>query len=233
MKYNQQLIKGTLIKRYKRFLADILLDSGETVVAHCPNSGAMTGCALAGQPVYLSTHDNPKRKLKYTWELIHNGKCWININTHQSNAIVSEAIAQNKISELLGYKQIKQEKTFTDSRFDLLLENEQQKCFVEIKSVTLTDEDDYYMFPDAVTKRGAKHMNTLVKAKQAGYRACVFFLINRSDAKYFKPAEHIDPKYSAALKQALSMGVELIAYRTKITPQEIIIDQQIKPLFSM
>jgi sugar fermentation stimulation protein A len=211
------LIKGTLIKRYKRFLADITLETGEKVTAHCPNSGSMKGCAIPGSPVWLSLSDNPKRKYKYTWELIKVGETMIGVNTQVPNKLVKQSIENGLIKELFGYDQVKAEvKTSSHTRLDLVLENEaREKCYVEIKNCTLVEEG-VAMFPDAVTTRGQKHLDELVQLVSCGHRGVIFYLIQRMDARAFKPAVMIDKVYAEKLRNALQNGVEAIAMDTVI-----------------
>ncbi|MCD4675136.1 MAG: DNA/RNA nuclease SfsA, partial [Desulfobacula sp.] len=183
------LIEGRLIKRYKRFLADIELDTGKKVTAHCPNSGSMKGCAIPGSQVWLSVSDNPKRKYKHTWELTKVPETMIGINTLVPNKLVKQSIENGLIEELSGYDRVKAEvKTSRHTRLDLLLENEtKEKCYVEIKNCTLVEEGTA-MFPDAVTVRGQKHLDELEHLVSLGHRGIIFFLIQRMDAKAFKPA---------------------------------------------
>jgi sugar fermentation stimulation protein A len=228
MKFDQPLIKGFLIKRYKRFLADIELPSGEIVTAHCPNSGSMKTCDQPGWEVRLSPSDNPKRKLKYTWEMVHNGKCWIGINTIFANKIAAEGIRSGMIRELQGYERLQTERKYgQNSRVDLLLSNGGKKCFVEVKNVTLVEEDGFYRFPDAVTKRGLKHLQELTEMVRQGHRAVMLFLIQRSDGTLFKPADHIDPQYGRELRNAFKVGVEILPYRAEVSPQEIVVKERV------
>ncbi len=228
MKFQHPLLGGTLIRRYKRFLADVQLDDGSTVTAHCPNSGSMKTCNQPGWPVRLSTSDNPKRKLKYTWEMIHNGKCWIGINTILANKIATEAVQNGTIKELQGYSQMRTEVKYgQNSRIDLWLKNAQQQCFVEIKNVTLVEDDGFYRFPDAVTTRGLKHLHELIEMVQKGHRAVMLFLIQRTDGTLFKPADHIDPHYSQTLRQAFREGVEILPYLAEVTPEEIKVTKKV------
>ena len=228
MKFDQPLIKGFLIKRYKRFLADIELPSGEIVTAHCPNSGSMKTCDQPGWEVRLSTSDNPKRKLKYTWEMVHNGKCWIGINTIFANKIAAEGIRSGMIRELQGYERLQTERKYgQNSRVDLLLSNGGKKCFVEVKNVTLVEEDGFYRFPDAVTKRGLKHLQELTEMVRQGHRAVMLFLIQRSDGTLFKPADHIDPQYGRELRNAFKVGVEILPYRAEVSPQQIVVKERV------
>lgn len=223
------LIKGKLIKRYKRFLADVQLDSGETVTAHCPNSGSMKGCATPGARVWLSESNNPKRKLKYTWELISAPETMIGINTQIPNKLVKQSIENGLIPELSGYDHVKAEiKTSAHTRLDLLLEKETgEKCYVEIKNCTLV-EDGIAMFPDAKTTRGQKHLDELAHLVSLGYRGVIFYLIQRMDAVSFKPAGIIDPIYAVKLKKAVSNGVEIIIRDTIIDTKSIKIGKPVK-----
>ncbi len=214
-------LNGTFIRRYKRFLADIKLDSGEMITAHCPNSGSMKTCLLPNQPVIVTHHPDPKRKLKYTWEMIYNGSTWIGINTIFANKIVSEAIQKGLIPELFYYNQVLHEKKYgKNSRIDLLLKNNNSICYVEVKNVTLV-ENNLARFPDAVTTRGQKHLKELMNEIQNGNRAVIFFLIQREDADSFAPADDIDPTYGKLLRDAFHAGVEIMAYQCKLSPEEI------------
>jgi len=228
VKFDRPLIKGTLIKRYKRFLADIELADGKTVTAHCPNSGSMKTCDRPGWQVRLSHSDNPKRKLKYTWEMVHNGRCWIGINTILANKIVTEGIRTGVITELQGYDEMRTERAYgQNSRVDILLRKGENLCFVEVKNVTLVEEDGFYRFPDAVTKRGFKHLQELSEMVRQGQRAVMLFLIQRSDGTIFKPAGHIDPDYAEELRRAFSSGVEILPYRAEVSPEKIIIAERV------
>ncbi|MCH2207205.1 MAG: DNA/RNA nuclease SfsA [Lentisphaerales bacterium] len=216
------LTKGKLLKRYKRFLADVELEDGTIITAHCPNSGRMTQCQSEGWPVLLSYHDNPKRKLKYTWELVHNGKTWICINTQRANEVAFEAVSQSLIPELTGYAKIERERKYgKSSRIDLLLSNNDELCYVEVKSVTLLNDQGEYCFPDAPTERGRKHLEELVSMKQQGHRAVMLFIIMRNDGCGFKPAGHIDTAYAAKLEWAKENGVEIFTQQTQITSEHI------------
>lgn len=212
-----ELIPGTLIRRYKRFLADVQLNSGETVTAHCPNSGSMKTCSQPGQPVYLSVHDNPKRKLKYTWELIHMPGSLVGVNTQVPNRLTAHAIASGDVAELCGYATIRREvRVGSHSRLDILLESPGRRpCYVEVKNCTLVT-DGKATFPDAVTVRGQKHLVELQGLVTAGFRCAMFFLVQRMDAESFGPADHIDPEYGKKLRQASQNGVEILAYDVSI-----------------
>lgn len=215
------VIFGTLIKRYKRFLADVELEDGTVITAHCPNTGRMTTCAEPGWRVALSDSQNPKRKYRYTWELVHNGDGWICVNTGRANAIAFEAVSNGVIPAFSGYDEVLREKTFGNSRFDLLLKKAEERCYIEVKNVTLLADDGCYAFPDAVTERGRKHLNELIEVVKAGHRAAMLFVIPRSDGTTFRAAHEIDPKYAEALKLAAASGVELHAWRAEVQPEEI------------
>ncbi|VGO17831.1 Sugar fermentation stimulation protein A [Pontiella desulfatans] len=212
------VIFGTLIKRYKRFLADVELDDGSIITAHCPNTGRMTTCAEPGWRVALSDSQNPKRKYRYTWELVHNGDCWICVNTGRANEMAFEAVSNKVIPELAGYDEVLREQTFGNSRFDLLLKRGDDLCYVEVKNVTLLADDGCYAFPDAVTERGRKHLNELVDVVKAGHRAAMLFVIPRSDGTTFRAAHEIDPQYADALEHAASNGVEVHAWGGEVSP---------------
>jgi sugar fermentation stimulation protein A len=215
------LIFGTLIKRYKRFLADIELDDGTVITVHCPNTGRMTTCAEPGWRVALSDSHNPKRKYRFTWELVHNGAGWICVNTGRANKIAAEAVANGIFPELSGYAEVLREQTFGNSRFDLLLRTEDDLCYVEVKSVTLRADDGCYAFPDAPTERGRKHLNELIEVVKAGHRAAMLFVILRSDGTSFRAADEIDPKYAEVLVAAVAAGVEVHAWRAEVSPEGI------------
>jgi sugar fermentation stimulation protein A len=226
--FNPPLIKGTLIRRYKRFLADIELADGNIVIAHCANTGSMTGLAEPGIPVLLSAANNPKRKLAYTWEMSFADSTWIGINTGLTNRLVREALDLKKIPQLANYDNIRQEVAFAKgSRLDFLLTDKaDSRCFMEVKSVTLRRED-YLAFPDAVTQRGTRHLLALMAAVDQGARSVLFFLAQRGDGSHFKPAADIDPTYAATLQEAIDHGVEVMAWQCKLGEQQITVS---KPL---
>ena len=207
------LIPGTLVKRYKRFLTDVKLNDGEMVTAHCPNTGSMKGCCESGRPVYLSLHDNPKRKLKYTWELIEMPASLVGVNTLVPNRLVFESVKAGVVPELFGYKAVKPEvKISARSRIDLALTAvDRKRCYVEIKNCTLV-ENRVALFPDAVTSRGLKHITELQAIMDTGCRGVMFYFIQRMDAAAFKPADQIDPKYGEGLRSAVKRGLEILAY---------------------
>jgi sugar fermentation stimulation protein A len=215
------LIEGRLIKRYKRFLAEAELSDGSIVTAHCPNSGSMKGCAIPGSRVWLSRSENPGRKLPYTWELVEVGGCMIGLNTGLPNRLAREAIENGTVGELQGYPTIRPEVPYGEhSRIDLLLEGPSRRCYVEVKNVTLV-EDDRALFPDAVTERGQKHIRELMRVVREGDRGVIFFTVQRRDGVCVSPADLIDPEYGRLLRSALMNGVEALAYRAEVTQQEI------------
>jgi sugar fermentation stimulation protein A len=221
LKFAEPLKEGIILKRYKRFLADIDFN-GEVVVAHTANTGSMRTCWEAGWPVLCSFHDNPKRKLKYSLEMTHNGKSWICVNTSLPNKLGAEAILNGTITELQGYQNLKPEAKIGESRIDILLSNgEEDLCYVEIKNVTLVEEENIARFPDAVTTRGQKHLRELTQLAKKGTRACMLYIVNREDAVVFEPAALIDPEYAMLLKEAESAGVEILVYQASLTPESI------------
>ena len=233
MLFPSPLLRGTLQKRYKRFLADVRLDDGETVTATCPNTGSMLGLTKPGSIVWLSTSDSPTRKYRHTWELIEDdlgaGPTLVGVNTGHPNKIVTEAIKADRIKPLAGYASLKREQRYgLNSRIDILLEdNKRGTCYVEIKNVHLMREMGRAEFPDSVTDRGAKHLRELSDMVHEGHRAVMIFLIQRGDAKSFRLARDIDPEYAATFEAAHSAGVEAIALRCAMTTTSIEVDQAI------
>jgi sugar fermentation stimulation protein A len=223
-----ELIPGVLIKRYKRFMADVELRTGEVVTAHCPNSGSMQTCSESGRPVYLSYHDNPKRKLKYTWELIEMPTSLVGINTMVPNRLVSKSIEDGIIEDLSGYDDIAREvKVSNHSRLDILLSRgNHDRCFVEVKNCTLVKDGDAF-FPDAVTSRGLKHLVEMSNLVSSGTRCVMFYLIQRMDAERFQPADHIDPEYGRGLRRAAGQGVEIMAYDVYVGLKTITLNRKI------
>ena len=222
-----RLIRGVLLKRYQRFKADVKLRNGHVVTAHCPNSGSMLGCSEAGRPVYLSRQDNPRRKLKYTWELIEMPTSLIGINTMVPNRLGKEAVINKEVEALSGYRNIRKEVKYgKNSRIDLLLERGEDRCFVEFKNCTLV-EDGVAYFPDAVTTRGFKHLVELQHQISKGDRGVMFYLVQRMDAKLFRPAYHIDPDYGSELKKAEKNGVEIMVYDVVLNLEGISLNRQL------
>ena len=223
----EKLIKGKLLKRYKRFLADIILENKEIITAHVPNSGAMTSCIEENCDVWLTFHDNPKRKLKYTLELTLINENLICTNTGVANKIAIEAIKNGTIKELQNYTSLKPEQKYgQNSRIDILLENENEKCYVEVKSVSLKI-DDYLAFPDAVTSRGTKHLNELYEMTLQGHRAVMLYIIQRTDNLPFRLACEIDKKYCEAFNEVTKQGVEVLVYQSDINYETIIINKRL------
>jgi sugar fermentation stimulation protein A len=225
MKFKKQLIHGRLVYRYKRFLADVTLDDGTIVTAHCTNSGSMLSCLEEGAEVWLSPADNPGRKTRFTWEMIQIGGEWVGINTSHPNALAYEWVERGLIPGLTGLTNLKREVRWEDSRFDLYGEYPEgrrgpgsaQACFIEVKNVTLK-EGERALFPDAVTVRGRKHLNTLIQVKKAGMHAVMLYVVQRMDVRMFSPARKIDPDYARALKEAVRNGVEVIVVQARVSP---------------
>jgi sugar fermentation stimulation protein A len=225
------LIRGTLIQRYKRFLADVRLDDGRLVTATCPNTGSMLGLTTPGSIVWLSESDSPTRKYRHTWELVEadlgKGPTLVGINTGHPNKLVAEAIGARRVKVLAGYPALRREVKYgKNSRIDILLEcAEKGLCYVEIKNVHLSRRQGLAEFPDSVTERGVKHLVEMSDMVRAGHRAVMVFLIQRSDARRLAFARDIDPTYGAAFDRARAAGVEAIALRCKMSPEEILIDK--------
>jgi sugar fermentation stimulation protein A len=223
------LLEGRLVRRYKRFLADVELADGSLVTAHTPNTGSMKQCAVPGHRVLISRANNPQRKLKFTLELIEVNDHWVDTHTHRTNRVVEEGLRQGWIAELAGYK-VTPEHRFGDSRIDFLLQKDEQRVLVEVKNVTLTCDPQVACFPDAVTTRGQKHLRELMAAKAEGYRAVIFFLVQRGEATAIAPADAIDPEYGRLLRQAAEQGVEVLAYRSIVSPEENRVGKRLKVL---
>ena len=230
MKFNPPLISATLLKRYKRFLADVRFDDGTEATAHCANPGSMMGLAEPGATVWLSKSDNPKRKLAWSWELIDDESSLVGVHTGKANALVEEAIKAGTIAELCGYETLKREVKYGEnSRIDLLLEDPARPAtYVEVKSVTLSRTEGLAEFPDSKTARGAKHMAELAEMAKQGHKAVVFFLVQRSDCTQMQPAADIDPKYAESLSAALAAGVEVLCYSCRLSPDEITLDRRLE-----
>jgi sugar fermentation stimulation protein A len=227
MRFETPLVTGTLVRRYKRFLADVELRDGRRVKAHVPNTGSMLGTAIPGGRVALSRQDGPRRKLGWTWELARIGRTWVGVNTWRTNVIASEAIAAGRIGPLRGYPTLRREvHAGPSSRIDLLLERDGGRCWVEVKNVTLA-RVTRALFPDSVTERGARHLRELVRIARRGERAVMLFIVNRADCTSMSPATEIDPRYARLLASAAARGVELLAYRTRADTRQIVIDRKI------
>jgi sugar fermentation stimulation protein/ribonuclease III len=223
-----KLIRGTLVRRYKRFIADVRLRDQEIVAAHCPNSGSMLGCSEPGRPVYLSRSDNPARRLQYTWEMIRMPSSLVGVNTLIPNKLIKHAIISGRIPELSGYESVRSEvKCGSHSRLDLVLEAaDRPNCYIEVKNCTLVENEVAY-FPDAVTTRGLRHLVELQELLRLGHRAVMFFLIHRSDATVFSPADHIDRDYGVELRTAVKNGIEIQCYDVAIDLKRIAINNPI------
>tara|TARA_A100001011_G_scaffold330622_1_gene356535 strand:- start:1534 stop:2232 length:699 start_codon:yes stop_codon:yes gene_type:complete len=228
MEFTKSLIKGKLIKRYKRFFVDVKLNK-EIVTAHCPNTGSMKGLLDEGNDVYLLRNDDPKRKLKFGLEIISARKNLVGVNTHMANKIANHGLSNNLIKELKNNDIIKPEVYFDkDTRFDFLIQKNKQKIFVEVKNVTLFRDKTTAEFPDAITARGSKHLLALIDAIKKGYKAYLLFLVQIENMKNFKIAKDIDGEYYKNYKAAKKAGVNFLAYRCKINSKEIFIDKKLK-----
>jgi len=227
MKFKERLLQGTLIKRYKRFFVDIKYKN-KIITGHCPNTGSMMGLLNKGNKIWFSRSDNLSRKLKYTLEIIEVGKKMIGINTLLTNKIVFEALSQKKIKNFVKFNNIKPEVKFSDkTRFDFLISDNKEKCFLEVKNVTLSRKDEIAEFPDAITSRGTKHLKELIIAKQRGFESYILYLIQREDCKSFRIAKDIDEDYKIAFDKALKKGVKIICYDCKISTEEIKLNNRI------
>jgi sugar fermentation stimulation protein A len=222
MKIDQPLVEATLVKRYKRFLTDVILEDGSELTAHCPNTGSLLGCKEEGSKIWLRDTQNDKRKYRMSWQAIEVNGVWVNVDTGLPNAEVFDAINEGRVPKLAGYDSSRREVKYgTNSRIDVLLEKENgEKCYVEVKNTTLVD-GDVALFPDAVTERGRKHLGELVNEVEAGNRAVQFFFVSRNDVTSFRPADDIDPKYAAALREAAKAGVEVMAWSVTVKRDSI------------
>tara|TARA_B110001452_G_scaffold169350_1_gene141599 strand:+ start:1455 stop:2153 length:699 start_codon:yes stop_codon:yes gene_type:complete len=228
MEFTKSLIKGKLIKRYKRFFADIKIKE-EIVTAHCPNTGSMKGLLDEGNEVFISQNDDPKRKLKYTLEIVKVKKNLFGVNTHFANKIAYHGLSNNLVRELANNDSIKPEVFFNkETRFDFLIEKNRQKIFVEVKNVTLLRNEKTAEFPDAITSRGSKHLKTLTEAIKKGYKAYLLFLVQIDGVENFKIAKDIDMEYYENYLLAKKSGVIFLAYRCKISTKDIKIEKKIK-----
>ncbi len=227
MKFKERLLQGTLVKRYKRFFADIRYKN-QVITGHCPNTGSMMGLLDEGNKVWFSKSNNPNRKLKYTLEIIELNKKKVGINTLLSNKIVYEALNQRKIKSLKKFITIKNEVKFTENtRFDFLLSNKLEKCFLEVKNVTLNRSKKIAEFPDSITSRGTKHLKELIKARKKGYHAYILYLIQIEGCNSFKIAQDIDQDYKIAFDEAIKNNVKVLCYDCKLNNEEIKLNKQI------
>lgn len=222
------LVKCVLIRRYKRFLADVELENGEQAVVHCPNSGSMKKCFEPGWRALISPANNPKRKLAWTLQFVNNGKSWIVVNTNLANELVFESISKQKISELRDLDALRREVPYGEkSRIDIFGMDSGTPCYIEVKSVTLLDDQNRNAFPDAVTARGQKHLSELQKQVENGNRAVMFFQVMREDGHDFAAASNIDPVYSKMLLEAADNGVEVLVYGVSIKPPSILVAKKL------
>ena len=230
MKFNKKLLQGTLIKRYKRFFVDVKVNN-KIITAHCPNSGSMLGLLEKGNQIWISKSLNPKRKLKYTLELIKVNNSLVGINTHLANKIVYEALKNKSFQELNKFENIKAEAVYDkETRFDFFLSNEKKRAFLEVKNVTLSQIENTAEFPDAITVRGKKHLSKLQEAIKKGYESYILYLVQRENCNQFKIADNIDIEYKKTFLNVRKNGVKILCYNCKLNPQEIIINEAVKIL---
>ena len=228
MNFENKLIPGRFIKRYKRFFVDVKIND-KTITAHCPNTGSMYGLLKKGNKVWVTKSDNPNRKLKYTLQIIEDKKSKVGVNTHLTNKIVHHALENNLIREFDKKIQVKPETKFgTNTRFDFLITQKKFKAFIEVKNVTLSRIKNLAEFPDAVTSRGLKHINELLKASNMGYKIFILYLIQRNDCKLFKIAEDVDPEYSNSLIKAAKKKLNILCYDCKFSSKGIKLNQKVK-----
>jgi sugar fermentation stimulation protein A len=229
VRFASALVEGRLLRRYKRFLADIQLPAG-VITAACPNTGSLMGCCDAGSRVWLSESDSATRKYRHTWELVEVGEVMVGINTGLPNSLVAEAIVDGTIAELAGYASLRREVAFGEerSRVDLLLESPgREPCYVEVKNVTAAATKGVALFPDCVSERGSKHLRELIRLKRQGARPVQLYCVQRGDVHEVRPADGIDHEYGRMLREALAAGVEVLAYRARVTPDEIRLAERI------
>ncbi len=221
MRFTSPLVHATLVKRYKRFLADVRMESGEIITVHCPNTGTMLSCSTPDSQVCLSRSDNPKRKYPFTLEMVKDNSTWVGVNTARTNKLVAEALQKGQIAEFQEISGIKAEiKTSDHTRLDLQVSHGSSSTLIEVKNCSLAI-DRCAMFPDAVTTRGTKHLHELIRITEEGQKACIFFLVQRMDADRFSPASQIDSVYGEALLKAAEAGVMLLVYQAEVSPEGI------------
>ena len=228
MFFENKLISGLFIKRYKRFFVDIKINK-QIITAHCPNTGSMYGLLKKGNKVWVSKSNNPNRKLKYTLEIIQDKKSMVGINTHSANKIVKHGLQNNLIQEFVNTITIKPEKRFgLNTRFDFLIISKKNKAFLEVKNVTLSRKKKVAEFPDAITSRGLKHLNELIKAREKGYKIFILYLIQRNDCNLFTIAKDIDSEYANALSKAVKKKLKILCYDCKFSSKGIKLNNEIK-----
>jgi sugar fermentation stimulation protein A len=221
MIFTTEMIPATLVKRYKRFLVDVVLDGGEGITAYCPNTGSMRSCSESGSKVYLSRSSSTTRKYPFTLEMVRSGDVWVGVNTGLTNTLVVEAIRNGDIAEMQNAENIQTEVSVSPgTRLDAMVETSAGKIFIEIKNCTLV-EGDVAMFPDAVTARGTKHLRSLAELCSQGHGGVIFYLVQRTDALRFKPAAHIDPLYAKVLEEVTAAGVQVLVYQADVSPRGI------------
>ena len=232
MNFENKLIPGVFLKRYKRFFVDVKVEN-KVITAHCPNSGSMMGLLKLGNKVWITKSDNPNRKLKYTLQIIEVQNSKVGVNTHFTNKIVDHALKNNILKHFSNKVTIQREKVFNkNTRFDFFLQEKKEKIFLEVKNVTLKRKDDLAEFPDSVTLRGTKHIKELINAKKRGFKAVLMFVIQRDDCNKFKVAEDIDPEYSKILKIAIKQKVKIVCYDCKFSSKGIKLNKEIKILIN-
>lgn len=236
MEFHPPLIGATLLRRYKRFLADVRFSDGRELTVHCPNTGSMKNCVVENSPCYLFDAQNPKRKYRYSWELATvPGGYLAGINAGRANALVEEALRSESIAELVGYPSLLREQKYgtEGSRIDFLLEREGERCYLEVKSVTLGEEGGAGRFPDAKSDRARKHLRELIAMRAIGYRAVLLFCVQHGGIKTVAPADDIDPAYGNSLRKAAVAGVEILAYKAVISPQSLRLHQSLPVLLDI
>jgi len=223
-----RVIKGRLLRRYKRFLADVELPDGSVVVAHCPNPGSMKSMKEPGSTVWISAANNPKRKLAYTWELVQSEGAMTLVHTGRANAIVAEALEAGVIREVVGFSSMRAEVRYGEkSRIDFCLHFDARPCYVEVKNVTMFDGVGHAAFPDSVTARGTKHLRALMTMVGKGERAVLLFCCSRAGTKSIRPADEIDPVYGKTLREAVAVGVEVLAYSCEVNVEEVVMQERV------
>ena len=228
MNFDNKLISGIFIKRYKRFFVDVQIKN-KLITAHCPNTGSMQGLLKEGNKIWLSKSNNPNRKLKYTLQIIEDGNSKVGVNTHLTNKIVLDALENNLIREFSKNIKIKPEVKFGENtRFDFLIADKNYKAFIEVKNVTLARKPKIAEFPDAITSRGAKHIRELIKASKKGYKIYIAFIIQREDCDQLAIASDIDPEYSRLLSKAIKEKLNILCYDCKFSTKGIKLNKKIK-----
>jgi sugar fermentation stimulation protein A len=220
--FSGPIVEGLLLRRYQRFMADVRLDDGRSVTAHCANPGSMLSCLEPGTRAWITRAENPTRKLRWTWQVAERGRTRIYVNPVGVNAVVAEALTLGRVKELQQYRRVQREARWGDhSRLDFLLSRGQRRCYVEVKSATLALGRGRTAFPDAVTARGTRHLEELMRIRAAGHRAVLLFCASRNDTRSVEPADFIDAEYGATLRRAAKAGVELLAYKVRITRRSV------------